>query len=750
MLHSSAAATHSAFGFLNLVDRLTAKYKSFKYLNHRLVILKEIQSKLFEIYEEDLIRSFQENWRLVLDNAARGGIARLMLDRRAPQDGGVGSGGGKRHKSKLSIGEMNPLPYWRTHCGLLNSIYFLTQILKEWNDEFIFLELYYFYTHKQKIQSSFFAAWKHQSHHSSAFPQFASSIGGLILGPDEEDVFVTSEELALWISKGGNITTAGGHGEQSQQDNTGLHGATNAASTSHSNDTNSSTNEAAHVNTSLLPPGFDETFTQLRSLKELLDGTNTKSSAPSTGSPTFDSTLSAISTSSRYAAPTSDTLFPKSSPPSTANGTTTTLSTAANAATNASSLASSSSVLPIELTISGTLFGPILTGYTSLQEEMLSSLVQLIVNHFRESIREYAGKGHMVRDTGLGEEPLLSDFFRNHNDTEIDSLNDPSTSSSSSSSPLTAADWSALDSCLDISPSLCTPLVELKTQLIVVHQALTRALHRTFWTQLANKLSQVIYKDVVEKKYFTRSGSLQFMRDMRAIFVVFEVYAPQRSSMSRNPYFKLLQDTINLLLLSPTELHHLDQQLTTGSIATGSSTTLRTFLARPPYLIQRMTPTQVIDLIAHMRTETEDARREEREQAQKREVDQQEGEEEEETEDQESDYGDETEKTVDSYGQQLEDEVDEESLSHDDDDDADHAPEDVDEDEQDNIESDDYPHDHVDDDHHSRRIDHPNVDDYEDDENEAGEFEEPNMDEFGGFPEVDEDDETDVNDAVPQ
>jgi hypothetical protein len=142
----------------------------------------------------------------------------------------------------------------------------------------------------------------------------------------------------------------------------------------------------------------------------------------------------------------------------------------------------------------------------------------------------------------------------------------------------------------------------------------TRPLHRSFWTAVAAKLNQLLFDELVVGQYFTRQGSLQFMRDMRAIFVLFAIYQqPTQSvggggsgSSALNPHFKLVQDTINLLLLSSAQLSALQVQLTQGGLASASAASVRQFLARPPLLLQKLNATQVLDLIAHIRDESPD------------------------------------------------------------------------------------------------------------------------------------------------
>ena len=143
-----------------------------------------------------------------------------------------------------------------------------------------------------------------------------------------------------------------------------------------------------------------------------------------------------------------------------------------------------------------------------------------------------------------------------------------------------------------------------------------RPLHRSFWTAVAAKLNQLLFDELVVGQYFSRQGSLQFMRDMRAIFVLFAIYQQPTQSESGgsggsgssvlNPHFKLVQDTINLLLLSSAQLSALQVQLTQGGLASASAASVRQFLARPPLLLQKLNATQVLDLIAHIRDEAGD------------------------------------------------------------------------------------------------------------------------------------------------
>jgi len=226
LLPSASFATHSALHFLRLVGRVTRRYRSFKFLNHRLALLKGLQFKLFEIYEEDLLRAYQTNWKRLAANARAGGIKYLMLER---DSGSTAENKKQKTGPTTPAARLNPVRFWSTHCGLLNTLSYIAQVLQTWNDEVVFLELFYFYTHQARIQTTFLAV-HHEAHEiakqtgdetvlqrvpgvlvqhhlaSSASSASAASAGGGDEKKEEkEEVLITSEELALWMAQGGQI-----------------------------------------------------------------------------------------------------------------------------------------------------------------------------------------------------------------------------------------------------------------------------------------------------------------------------------------------------------------------------------------------------------------------------------------------------------------------------------------------------------------------------------------------------------------
>jgi hypothetical protein len=561
-LHTSSAttsATHGAHAFLTLVDRLTGRYRSFKYLHTRLHCLKEVQFKLFEIFEEDLIREFQENWTKLQENAKRGGIAKLtLMDRAVSEEEGAGEdpdASEADHSSKkagLSSSKyavVNPLPLWSKHCGLLNSIHYIIGILKEWDDQMLFLELYFYYTHRTKIQAAFLQAHKAARKDPVHAPP---PIGGIYVPPalshsGEEEVLLTSEELAMWMANGGSAVGL--------TRNAAVGGVTDKAAQS---DAASDSVEASSA-AALLPAEFRRTLAEFDSLAKVINSTGNAGGPAIGGSPT----------------PTAPTQLTRST---SARSTTVDSSTAAP--------------LPLDLSISGTLFSPILAGYSALLSEMLHVLASQIVTHFRTGIkaRGYIDEGHL--SAGRMIQPHLR-IVRGR--------------------PLFT--WATLYHEVELSPKICQPLVDLKMQLLVVSRHLSSSLHRTFWSSLSSRLSPAFYDDTVSGKFFSRSGALRWMREARAVWEVCGVFQQQGGANTAaspvsgpllNPHFKLLSDTINILLLNRTQLEELDFELTQGSVAASSASLLRAYLSKEPYLLQKMSAQQVIDLIIHMRVEEQD------------------------------------------------------------------------------------------------------------------------------------------------
>lgn len=455
LLHSAASATNSSHAFLSLISSLTRRYRSFKFLNLRLHVLKELQFKLFEIYEEDLIREFQDNWKRLATNARAGGLQYLMLER-GGKGAGVG-GGGRRSKAA----RLNPLRYWSTHCGLLNSIYYIATILREWNDEFIFLELYYFYTHKSKIQSSLL-----QAHHAHAVdPSAPVPVGGILVpsataagaataaGTEEEEVLITSEELALWMTSGGSAVMPGSAAGAVVP---AAAAATAAAAAERENQRAQVSSGASGV-ASYLPEGFQRTVKQLQALSSL--ETHSALSASSGFASASASVASPFMAPSLT--PTSDSLFPK---------LTSSEGRGAGGGASRSTLPSSSVFsLPLELQMSGTLFEPILASYSSLREEMLHSLVGVVASHFRDALHQH---GHVARGHMDAEHGAHGAAFRH---PDLDHFFARAQAAPEGTAPALVADWMLLEHHVDISTTLCQPLLDLKMQLIVVHHSLTQS-----------------------------------------------------------------------------------------------------------------------------------------------------------------------------------------------------------------------------------------------------------------------------------
>lgn len=158
------------------------------------------------------------------------------------------------------------------------------------------------------------------------------------------------------------------------------------------------------------------------------------------------------------------------------------------------------------------------------------------------------------------------------------------------------------------------------------------SLHRSFWTAIASKLQSVCFDELVVGQYFTpRSGALQFLRDMRALILLFAPYqnAHTLSSASAgsgiSTHFKLVQDTMNLLLLSSRQRTALLLDLTSGSLASSSPAVVKQHLARPPYQLQRMQGKQVVELLQHVREHTEEEQQQPQQDAEQQEEDESQG-----------------------------------------------------------------------------------------------------------------------------
>ena len=108
-------------------------------------------------------------------------------------------------------------------------------------------------------------------------------------------------------------------------------------------------------------------------------------------------------------------------------------------------------------------------------------------------------------------------------------------------------------------------------------------------------------------QYFTcRAGSLQFVRDMRALILLFAPYQSAHTlGAGISTHFKLVQDTINLLLLSSRQRAALLLDLTEGPLASSSPAVIKQHLARPPYQLQRINMKQVVELLQHVREEAD-------------------------------------------------------------------------------------------------------------------------------------------------
>jgi hypothetical protein len=127
--------------------------------------------------------------------------------------------------------------------------------------------------------------------------------------------------------------------------------------------------------------------------------------------------------------------------------------------------------------MSGTLFEPILASIGSLREEMLHSLVGVVAAHFREAIHQHGhvARGHMDPAHGHGHagrgafrHPELDQFFARAQAHAAEGV-----------APASVADWLLLEHHVDISTTLCQPLLDLKMQLIVVHHSLTQSVAST-------------------------------------------------------------------------------------------------------------------------------------------------------------------------------------------------------------------------------------------------------------------------------
>ena len=496
LLHlASSSATNSSHAFLSLISSLTRRYRSFKFLHHRLAMLKELQFKLFEIYEEDLIREFQSNWKKLAANARAGGLKYLVLPKkgRAATTASAGSStvghNNSSHSRRKRLDKLNPFEYWSTHCGLLNSIYYVTTILAEWNDEFIFLELYYFYTHRNNIQHSMAMDTDTATAHRAAASSSAMKAGDEAAATSqqqEEDVHITSEELALWMANGGHPPSSSLADMADDQPSVSTVSDRSSSAPVHAHAPSAAPSSTASASSSYLPPNFQRTLDELQVLSNLSSSINSSGASGAAAfdsSPFFANATRGGSGSGSGAltslTPTSDSLFPKL--PASELGASSAASSSSRTRSGrlAAAAAASSSgppVLPLELSITGTLFEPILASYSSLREEMLHSLVNVVVAHFREGLRDsgYTSQGHMESSPfgsasrGLARHPDLDHFLDRCAAVAEEGV----------ASPAARADWSLLEHHVDISKALGQTLLDLNMQLIVVHHSLTRSDNR--------------------------------------------------------------------------------------------------------------------------------------------------------------------------------------------------------------------------------------------------------------------------------
>ena len=466
---ASSSATNSSHAFLSLLSRITLHAHGIKYLNLRLRLLKDLQFKLFEIYEEDLIREFQANWKRIQSNARAGGLQYLMIPRRKRATDAAGARSGRAPHQKL-----NAFSSWAVHCGLLNSIDSILEVLAQhWNEESYFLELYYFYTHRTRILKDFSAAaaQANGTQGAAANDKEASAVSSSerkeeshASGPDEDEVLITSEEMALWMANGGQAPFTA-------NSNTAVAAAEPIAQTAHAG--SDASVPTPDTRSSYLPAGFQRTLDQLSVLSKL-SSMELNSAAGVSSSGLLDSDLrgsSAVSARLPVLTPTSDSLFPKLSAVELRLG-----AGGANRGARGEGAGLGSGVpppLPADLSLSGTLFEPILASYSSLREEMLHSLVGLVVAHFREGIRAsgYSARGHLGSDPHASRLGGLGPFAHADLDHFVSSC---ASLASSGVTPASQADWALLEHHVEISRELAAPLMELKMQLMVGHHCLAR------------------------------------------------------------------------------------------------------------------------------------------------------------------------------------------------------------------------------------------------------------------------------------
>ena len=541
---SAKNATHSSLHFLTLLSSLSSRMRSLKFLNVRYTLMRELMFKLFEIYEEDLLRAYQENWTRLTENVRKGGVQYLMLQSKRHA----------RNQSSASLkspqARLNPLSMWQNHMGILNSLSYILSVLRGWGDEELFLELYFYYQNRQRIQQSFQQDLALGGELGGVLP-YGATPGG------EEEVLITSEELALWMVQAGSSSLGAPAAAASAEASTAAAAA-------------QPTSSAVSKTASFLPAEFQQTVEQLHVLQTLWKD-NAPGNAKSEAAASYGS-----------ARPSS-------------------------AAVPSSAASNAPATLPLDLSLTGTLFDPILASYSSLRDELLTVLVGVVVAHFRENVEQkgYAARGFMDPSHAQGAAGAAQANVLRHPELVTFLMQAQQLSASRNVSPASVADYSLLEHHVELSREFATPLLDLKMQLLVVAHGLVPTLHRAFWTSVSAKLNKFIYEVLVEGKYFSQRGALGFIRDMRALFGLFALY--QQPSFGVNagmqPHFKLLQDVINVLLLSPAQRDSLRVALTEGSVASSSASTMRAYLSKPPFAIQKLSASQVLDLLAHIREE---------------------------------------------------------------------------------------------------------------------------------------------------